>query len=101
MPPCVLGIEAASVAAVAAGLMPERAAMVELCIPSPVASAMTLPLFLDARMLSIRSGTVTNAKDPARDTMRGNAIKRSIGEGFRYDVALDAEALIWPKAEMR
>ena len=45
-------------------------------------------------MLSNRSGTVTNAKDPARAIIRGNAIMIWLGEMLIKEVLLDVEAMV-------
>ncbi len=68
---------------------------------SPVASATTLPPFRKPSRLSIRSGTVMKANEPARAIIRGTAIRRSLGEGLRNEVAFDAEALTCLKVDVR
>ena len=45
-------------------------------------------------MLSNRSGTVTNAKDPARAIIRGNAIKIWLGDRLIKEVLLDIEVML-------
>lgn len=84
-----------------AELAPVSAAEARLRVLSPVASAITLPLLRKPRKLSIRSGRVIKANDPARAIIRGTAMIRSLGEGLRSEVAFDVEALIFSKAEPR
>ena len=60
----------------------------------PVASAIMLPPFLNPSMLSIRSGTVMKAKEPARAIIRGNASIRSLGKGPVRDVSLEVAAIL-------
>ena len=78
--------------AVSAGVPAERAADIMFQVPLPVASAIMLPPFLKLSMLSIRSGTVMKAKDPARAIIRGTAMTRS--EGLISEVVLDIEAIV-------
>ena len=79
---------------------PENAAEDMFCVLPPVASAITLPLFRNPSKLSMRSGTVMKAREPARAIMRGTARRRSLGEGLRKEVAFEAEALTCPKVDV-
>ena len=72
----------------------ENAVDIIFILPFPVASAITLPLFLRPIMLSNRSGTVTKAKDPARAIIRGKAMKRSLGERLIKDELVDIEDMV-------
>lgn len=71
--------------------MPERAAEATLSIPFPVASAIKLPTFLALSKLSIRSGILFRAKEPAWTIMRGMTKNKSLGDGFENQVAFDVE----------
>lgn len=81
--------------------IPERVVRTVLFAFSPVASAIALPPFRKPSRPSIRSGTVTKAKEPTRAIARGIAIRRSFGEGLKNEVAFDADAFTWPIFEMR
>lgn len=67
-------------------------------VPFPVASAIILPLCLK-NILSMRSGTVTKAKEPARAIMRGTIM--TISEGLMRDVVFDiVEAMVRSRGEV-
>ena len=97
-----LGIfsEAAAAASEATGIASaeeeadERASGMTLQVLFPVASAIILPPFLNPSMLSIRSGTVMKAKDPARATIRGKAIMRSLDNGPGRVVLFEAVVMM-------
>ena len=68
----------------------ERASDTIFHVLFPVASAIILPPFLKPSMLSIRSGTVTKANDPARATILGKAMTMSLGKGPESEVSFEA-----------
>ena len=72
----------------------ERASETMFQVLFPVASAIMLPPFRKPSMLSMRSGTVMKANDPARATMRGNAITKSFEKGPVRDVTLDVAVML-------
>jgi len=72
----------------------ERASETIFQVPLPVASAIMLPPFRNPSMLSIRSGTVMKAKEPARAIIRGNAITRSLGKGLVRAVVFEVAAIV-------
>ncbi len=72
----------------------EKAVDIIFILPFPVASAIMLPPPLRPIMLSSRSGTVTKAKDPARATIRGKAMTKSLGIRLIKEVLLDTEDMM-------
>ncbi len=100
-PPCTPSVPAAAIVAAAVPCIEETGTSAASWASGPVALAMTVPAIPLSTMLSIRSGTVTKAKVPARRTIRGTNRRRSIGEGLSNEVALLAEVLKWSRAEDR
>jgi len=90
---------AAAVGRAVSAVIPEdRANDIMFQVPFPVASAIMLPPCLKS-MLSMRSGTVIKAKEPARNIIRGNIMTRS--EGLSTDVVFDiVEAMVKLREEV-
>lgn len=81
--------------------LPESAVVTVVFLISPVASAITLPPFPRPSRLSMRSGVETSTKDAIRVIIRGTAMKRSLRDGLKMEVALEADVINWSSFEIK